>query len=165
MALTISPEQFPEIKDNKRFEDLLFVDLNIDSWFLQQQFAISDCAFRNCNFGGEVNFINGVFKNVTFQDCEFDSVNFENLVINNTKFLTSKLRGECVFKRASFNNCGFSDCFIVGADFSHSMMVGTTFNRGSFVHNNIQGLNYRVTGNLFNSMEQFEGNTGQIKRI
>lgn len=165
MALTISQDQFSQIKDNKIFSDLLFVDLKVDSWFLHSLFHISNCAFRNCVFGGEVNFINGVMKNVTFENCEFEGVNFEKLIINKTAFLTCKFRNTCVFKNAYLNEVNFNNCVIVGADFSHSQFIGSSFNKGSFVYNNIDGLKYRVTGDLFNNMEEYEGNSGNIKRI
>jgi len=165
MALMVSNEQFAQIKDNKIFSDILFADLQVRSWFLPAQFHISNCAFRNCFLGNEVNFHRGVFKNVTFQDCEFEGVNFESLILTNTEFHNCKFRGGCVFNLAMFNNCKFNNCFIVGTDFSNAQLIGTTFNRGSFVYNNIDGLKYHVTGDLFNNIEEYLGNTGNIKRI
>lgn len=165
MALTISQSQFSDIKGDKQFSDYLFSDLEIDSWFLPNQFHILNCKFVNCNFGAEVNFQRGVMKNVTFDNCNFVGSAFDFSMLNNTTFQECKMRSDCSFQNVGSNNLNFNNCFIVNSDFSGSMFIGSKFTGGSFTYNKIEGLKYRVTGDLFNNMDEYEGNSGSIKRL
>jgi uncharacterized protein YjbI with pentapeptide repeats len=160
---TITQEEFEQIKSSKKFEDLLFADLNIQHWNFEEITHISNCSFRNCQLGNEVNFVRNVFKNVTFQDCTLRGVTFRGMIAN-VHFLSSKLVKDCSFENVGLNSCSFNNCYIMGCDFKNSMWIGSFIEGGEFLYNDINGLKYRVTGDLFNNVK-YENNSGNIKRL
>lgn len=164
MAKLIETEdQFLSIRGDKRIDDYVIKNMTIENWITNFQ-QIVDVRFENCKFvGGENSFLSTTFKNVSFLECELDGVVFRNCSFAIVRFTNSNV-SKCSFERNGWNNVQSYNSQFANCDLFNEMLIGCSFEHGSFEQNNIEGLKHRETGVLFKNVK-FEGNYGTMKKI
>jgi len=156
-------EDFISLSKEKSLNDLVIKNIEISNWVPERR-QIIDTNFQNCKFiGGENTFLQTIFKNVSFLNCELDGVLFNSSSLTKSRFTNTNLN-KCKFERNMWNDVLFYHCVVLGCDLSNELLIGCKFEYGEFKGNNVEGLKHRESGQLFDNA-LYSDNYGTMKNI
>ena len=154
------------LTENKVFEKVSF------SEHILLKGVYEECTFKNCNFNG-VDLSGITFRTCSFNSCDFSLTILNNTILQDVRFLNSKLLGvqfhQCnkfllrlnfencmlklsVFYKLKLKNTVFKNCNLQEADFSEADLTGAVFDNcdlllATFMHTNLEKADFRSASN------------------
>ncbi|MEI6846805.1 MAG: pentapeptide repeat-containing protein [Chlorobiaceae bacterium] len=151
-----------ELTENKVFEKITFTENNFLSGVYEE------CRFQNCD-GKKADFSGITFRSCSFDGCDLSLALFRNSVLQDVKFLNSKLLGvqfsecrnfllqldfqNCMLKLALFSklklkNTRFKNCDLQEVDFTDADLAESIFEHcdlllATFFKTNLEKADFR----------------------